>query len=186
MVGMVGAGRAYGLPFSGQSHEILPEGKPMKILIATDGSKFSQAAVEKACELITDPNETEIKIVSVFSVPTIATEPFMPAPDYYGEMTRSGRVARRGLCEYCAGDNREPTSEHRSYGSGSYGASRTDDRRDRRRVEARHDSGGLAWPRLLGASFAWFCVGCGGASRAVFRAGGTNCLTGKAGIAPAE
>ena len=96
MVGMVGAGRAYGLPFSGQSHEILPEGKPMKILIATDGSRFSQAAVEKACEIITDPNETEIKIVSVFSVPTIATEPFMPAPDYYGEMTRSGRSLAEG------------------------------------------------------------------------------------------
>jgi nucleotide-binding universal stress UspA family protein len=63
----------------------------MKILIATDGSEFSQAAVEKACELITDPNETEIKLVSVFSVPTIATEPFLPAPDYYGEMTKSGR-----------------------------------------------------------------------------------------------
>jgi len=54
----------------------------MKVLIATDGSKFSQAAVEKACELITNPNETELKLVSVCKAPTIATEPFMPASGY--------------------------------------------------------------------------------------------------------
>ncbi|MGD9563055.1 MAG: universal stress protein [Pyrinomonadaceae bacterium] len=61
----------------------------MKILIATDGSKFSQAAVERACELITKPKETEIKLVSVFRAPTIATEPFMPASDYYQKVSES-------------------------------------------------------------------------------------------------
>lgn len=64
----------------------------MKILIATDGSEFSQAAVEKACELITNPNETEIKLVSVFRSPTIATEPFMPAPDYYQKVSEGVEI----------------------------------------------------------------------------------------------
>ena len=54
----------------------------MKILIATDGSQFSQAAVEKVCDLFANPNETEIKLVSVFRAPTIATEPLMTTPDY--------------------------------------------------------------------------------------------------------
>jgi len=61
----------------------------MRILIATDGSEFSQAAVERACELIRDPNDTEIKLVSVFRTPTIATEPFLAAPDYYQGVSES-------------------------------------------------------------------------------------------------
>ena len=60
----------------------------MKILIATDGSEFSQAAIEKACELITTPSETDLKVISVFEPPTIATEPFMAtSADYYQKVS---------------------------------------------------------------------------------------------------
>lgn len=38
----------------------------MKIIIATDGSEFSRAAIEKACGIAVKPDETEIKIVSVY------------------------------------------------------------------------------------------------------------------------
>ena len=55
----------------------------MKILIATDGSEFSEAAVQKACELISKPGETEVKLLSIYEVPILATEPLMTAPDYY-------------------------------------------------------------------------------------------------------
>ncbi len=68
--------------------EKFQEGKLMRILIATDGSEFSLAAVEKACDVITKPNETEIKVVSVFEALTVATEPFMAAPDYYNEVAK--------------------------------------------------------------------------------------------------
>ena len=40
----------------------------MKILVSTDGSEFSRAAVEKCCAIIVAPDETSIKIVSVFEV----------------------------------------------------------------------------------------------------------------------
>src|SRR5688572_8423647 len=53
----------------------------MKILIGTDGSKFSHAAIERACELIENATETEIKLVSVYTLPTITTEPFIASPD---------------------------------------------------------------------------------------------------------
>jgi nucleotide-binding universal stress UspA family protein len=59
----------------------------MKILIATDGSEFSHAAVEKACELIKNESEIEIKLVSVYALPTIATEPFMGSPDLYQKVS---------------------------------------------------------------------------------------------------
>jgi nucleotide-binding universal stress UspA family protein len=37
----------------------------MKILIATDGSDFSRAAIEKCCQIIAEPEEAAIRIVSV-------------------------------------------------------------------------------------------------------------------------
>ena len=38
----------------------------MKILIATDGSDYSKAAIEKACEMVVKSENTAIKIVSVY------------------------------------------------------------------------------------------------------------------------
>jgi nucleotide-binding universal stress UspA family protein len=40
----------------------------MKILVSTDGSEFSRAAVEKCCRIVVAPEKTAIKIVSVFEV----------------------------------------------------------------------------------------------------------------------
>lgn len=59
----------------------------MKILIATDGSEASKSVVEAACQLIDEPENTEVKIISV-------VEPFMPMPvepfaisaGYYAEL----------------------------------------------------------------------------------------------------
>ena len=44
----------------------------MKILIATDGSQFSDAAVERVCGLITDAENTEVRIVSAYEQPVMA------------------------------------------------------------------------------------------------------------------
>lgn len=52
----------------------------MKILIATDGSDYSKAAIEKCCRIIAKPEETSVKIVSVAQVMlSVATEP-LPLP----------------------------------------------------------------------------------------------------------
>ena len=44
----------------------------MKILIATDGSEFSEAAVEKICQMVKNSENTEIKILSVYEQPSLA------------------------------------------------------------------------------------------------------------------
>ena len=48
----------------------------MKILIATDGSEFSNAAVEKICQMIKNPANVNVKIVSAYEQPVMAA----PAP----------------------------------------------------------------------------------------------------------
>ncbi|MDQ3750988.1 MAG: universal stress protein [Acidobacteriota bacterium] len=40
----------------------------MKILVATDGSEFSKAAIEKCCQIVAEPENTAIKIVSAYQV----------------------------------------------------------------------------------------------------------------------
>lgn len=38
----------------------------MKILLATDGSDFSKAAIEKCCQMVVKPENTAIKVISVY------------------------------------------------------------------------------------------------------------------------
>ena len=44
----------------------------MKILIATDGSKFSNAAVEKICQMIENAPDAKVKIISAYEQPVMA------------------------------------------------------------------------------------------------------------------
>lgn len=49
----------------------------MKILIATDGSEFSETAVEKICQMIKNTENAELKIVSAYEQPImIAAAPY--------------------------------------------------------------------------------------------------------------
>ncbi|HEX9960021.1 MAG TPA: universal stress protein [Pyrinomonadaceae bacterium] len=61
----------------------------MRILISTDGSEFSRAAVEKSFEIIVSPEKTAIKIVSVFEV----LEPLdiSISPEFSQELESSAR-----------------------------------------------------------------------------------------------
>lgn len=66
----------------------------MKILIATDGSDFSKAAIEKCCRIIAEPENTRIKIVSAYQI----IVPF----DIHGasiEYSRQMEDAARGQAE---------------------------------------------------------------------------------------
>ena len=63
----------------------------MKILIATDGSEFSREAVEKACQLIAAPADTEIKIVGVYQ-PVIPIDAF-PQSFEYSERLEQKEIA---------------------------------------------------------------------------------------------
>jgi nucleotide-binding universal stress UspA family protein len=60
----------------------------MKVIIATDGSDFSAAAAQRACELFSNIAGTRFKIVSVFEdLPVLATEPFAVSAEYYQGLT---------------------------------------------------------------------------------------------------
>lgn len=54
----------------------------MKILIATDGSEFSETVVKESCELFRNSEKVVVKIVSAFEPPmmTAAAPYFVPAP----------------------------------------------------------------------------------------------------------
>ena len=55
----------------------------MRILIATDGSDFSSAAVTKACEFV-DPANDAVKVISVLEdVPPVMIEPGVINTEYY-------------------------------------------------------------------------------------------------------
>ncbi len=68
-----------------------PGGTNMKIIIGTDGSEFSKAAVVEACKFIT-PGKDELKIVSAYedSAP-IAAEPFAISAEYYQKLEEAVR-----------------------------------------------------------------------------------------------
>lgn len=58
----------------------------MKILIATDGSDFSDAAIEKCADFVRKPEETEIKILSVYErLRPMSGEPFGVSNEYYSQ-----------------------------------------------------------------------------------------------------
>ncbi len=59
----------------------------MKILIATDGSKYSSAAVEACCNMFEGTKDKIIRIVSVYeNVFPVAGEPFAISADYYQQL----------------------------------------------------------------------------------------------------
>ncbi len=60
----------------------------MKILIATDGSDYSKAAVEECCRLVIRPEAADILIVSAFEdTYPIAAEPFAISAEFYQKVT---------------------------------------------------------------------------------------------------
>lgn len=65
----------------------------MKILIATDGSEFSRAAIKKCCEILVEPEKAEIEILAVFeNLYPVATEPFAISAEYVQEMETAGKT----------------------------------------------------------------------------------------------
>ena len=64
----------------------------MRILIATDGSDFSDFAVKKCCELIGNPEETAVRVISVYEhMLPMAAEPFAVSSEYYQDIEKEIR-----------------------------------------------------------------------------------------------
>ncbi len=65
----------------------------MKILIATGGSDYSFMAVRKACELIVKPENTKIRIISVYrDLATASAEPLEISPEQINSIENIGRI----------------------------------------------------------------------------------------------
>lgn len=84
----------------------------MKILLATDGSNYSQKAAEECCRLTAANAEgaaAEIKIISVFENPaaSIAMEPFAGSAEYYQSLEEAGRKQAEEFANQAAARVRE-------------------------------------------------------------------------------
>ncbi|HEX8736995.1 MAG TPA: universal stress protein [Pyrinomonadaceae bacterium] len=77
----------------------------MRILISTDGSEFSRAAVEKSFEIIASPEKTAIKIVSVFEV--IEPMDISISPEFSQELESSARKKAQEYAEQAAAQVRQ-------------------------------------------------------------------------------
>ncbi|HVE58945.1 MAG TPA: universal stress protein [Pyrinomonadaceae bacterium] len=78
----------------------------MKILITTDGSDFSRAAVEKCCQMVVKPAETAIKIVSVYEV-TLPLDVFPSPTEFSEKLENSAREQAEEFAEQSAALIRE-------------------------------------------------------------------------------
>lgn len=72
----------------------------MRILVATDGSEFSQRAVEEACRYARKFDDVSVNIVSVYEPPALmAAEPFALSSGYIAEMTEAGKTTATNAVE---------------------------------------------------------------------------------------
>ena len=72
----------------------------MRILISTDGSEFSRAAVEKCFQIIVAPENTAIKIVSVFEV--LEPMDISISPEFSQELESSSHKKAQEFAEQAA------------------------------------------------------------------------------------
>ena len=75
----------------------------MKIVLATDGSEFSTAAVKQCCTLFGEKPDLEIKIVSVFEEEyALAAEPFAISAELYREISETAQRQAEYACTSAA------------------------------------------------------------------------------------
>jgi nucleotide-binding universal stress UspA family protein len=78
----------------------------MRILITTDGSDFSRAAVEKCCQMVVKPAETAIRIVSVYEL-ALPVDVFPTPTDFSERLETSAREQAEQFAEESAALIRE-------------------------------------------------------------------------------
>lgn len=72
----------------------------MKILIATDGSKYSKAAVDYCSQMILKPERDQVQLVSAYeNAYPIMAEPFAMSQEYYEKLDETVRSIASGYVE---------------------------------------------------------------------------------------
>lgn len=71
----------------------------MKILLAVDGSVYSDAAVEELARRPL-PAQSEVKVITAAEIPMpVGMEPWVVSPDYFEEMEKSVRKAAQAVLD---------------------------------------------------------------------------------------
>lgn len=63
----------------------------MKVLIATEGSEFSKAAIEKCCSLIDRSADTDVRVIAASKLAVVPAEPFALSAEYIQEIDEESR-----------------------------------------------------------------------------------------------
>ena len=63
----------------------------MKVLVATEGSEFSEAALRKCCDLFAESDKTELRIVAAAKPKAVPAEPFVLSADYIAELDEESK-----------------------------------------------------------------------------------------------
>ncbi len=70
----------------------------MKIIIATDGSEYSDAAIDQCCRMMIEPGSTEILILSAYeSAYPVTAVPFAISAEYYQQLDDAVREQSAGF-----------------------------------------------------------------------------------------
>ena len=75
----------------------------MKVLLATEGSEFSQAALKKCCKMFDESVNTEIRIVSAVNPAFTPPQPFAVPVEYL----READAVNMNLAKEVVGDARD-------------------------------------------------------------------------------
>jgi len=78
----------------------------MKVLVPTEGSEFSQAAVKKCCKMFDESENTEIEIFSVAEPAYTVADPYGASSVYMGDLNASALKKANDVVDQTAEDIR--------------------------------------------------------------------------------
>ena len=68
------------------------DGAKMKVLVATEGSEFSNAAIDKCCSMLNGSTDTDIRIVAASEPAVVPAEPFAVSAEYIRAIDEEARM----------------------------------------------------------------------------------------------
>ncbi|HEY8559197.1 MAG TPA: universal stress protein [Pyrinomonadaceae bacterium] len=75
----------------------------MRILISTDGSEFSKAAIDACRKIVFDPEKTSFRIVSAVAAPLMPADPFVGvSANYYDRIEQVGYALAKQILDESA------------------------------------------------------------------------------------
>lgn len=74
----------------------------MKIILATDGSEYSDAAVEECCRIICRPEDTRVKVVSTYQE-VVPLDNFAQSVDHARELERKEKQRSERFADLAGG-----------------------------------------------------------------------------------